>query len=99
MPTHHPIQPHLFTLLHFTEAILLHTLCVLLVLPTGMVGCDVDAGIGLVPCGELGVGFGADGPETACHKVDDAADFKLAFCRRRGTLVGGSDNCEMGGER
>ena len=45
-----------------------------------MVGRDVDPGVCLVPGGEIGVCFRADGAQGASDEVEDGADFGLAFC-------------------
>jgi hypothetical protein len=45
-----------------------------------VVGRDVDPGACLVPGGEIGVCFRADGAQGASDEVEDGADFGLAFC-------------------
>jgi hypothetical protein len=88
MVRQHPIQPHNITLLDLPEAILAYPLCILFVLPAGMVGCDVDARMRLVPGRQVGVCLGADGAQGARDEVEDGADFGLAFCRKESALVG-----------
>jgi hypothetical protein len=87
----HPIQPHHITLLDLPKAILAYPLCILFVLPAGMVGSDVDSRVVLVPSGHVGVCFGADGAERARDEVKDGADFGLTFCVR-----GASVSCILG---
>lgn len=80
MMRQHPIQTHHITLLDLPKAILPHPLRVLFVLPAGVVGSHVDARTCLVPGGEVGFCFGADGAQGAGDEVEDGADFELAFC-------------------
>lgn len=84
------IQSHHFTLLDLSKAIFPHPLRVLFVFPAGVVGRDVNPGVRLVPGGEIGVRFRADGAQGASDEVEDGADFGLAFC---GT---GCVSCGMG---
>lgn len=83
----HPIQPYHITLLDLPKPILPNSLRILFVLPAGMVGSDVDSRVVLVPSGQVGVCFGADGAERARDEVEDGADFGLAFYVRGAVSV------------
>ncbi len=80
----HAVQADDVALLDPAEAVLAHALRVLVVLPAGVVGCDVNARVRLIPGGEVGVCFGADGPQGAGDEVEDGTDLGLAFCKRKG---------------